>query len=339
MSAITQSLVIRPLVADDARDLTSCVIDCYGATYPKRVLYDVDLLRDSIRSETYSGIVAVDPTDSSLVGHIGWVRHSPTAATVEAGATMVRPSYRGKGVLRELGAGLHRELKRCGISGYVHFPTTAHTVMQRASVSSGGAETGLLLGYLPAELDVAGFAGPRNRRLAVTAAYQPLGDSPTGVVGVASDAEAEWLSAVAVNLGLRRTVTVGTNEPVVAASQITSSYTVSRDLLTITVTQIGEDVATAVDRASAEHRSLLVHVDLDATDGASSWACRELASSGFVFGAWLPGWLGSDALRLQRISDLDAVDLQPDLFTSEAGALLNRISAELAPQAQRIPGK
>lgn len=330
MTTAAQVFNIRALIADDAPDLTSCVVDCYGTSYPKSVLYDSGLLSETIRHEAYSGIVAIDPLNSTLVGHIGWVRHAPKAVTVEAGTTMVRPAYRGKGLLKELGAGLHTELKRSGISGYVHFPTTAHTVMQRASVSSGGAETGLLLGYLPASLDVAGFAGPRDRRLAVTVAYQPLGDSPTGTVGVASDSDAAWLADIATKLGLRRMVTVKYDEPVMAASQLTLSYTASRDLLAIAVRRIGQDLAAAIDIAASDRPSLLVHVDLDATDDAAPWAYRQLASNGFVFGAWLPGWFGSDALRLQRIGDLGVVDLQPELFTPEAAAVLQRITSELA---------
>lgn len=329
MSTAPAGLIVRALIADDATDLASCVVDCYGTTYPKRELYDVERLAESIRNGTYSGVVAVDRTDSSLVGHIGWVRHAPTAVTVEAGTTMVRPAYRGRGLLKGLATALHDQLMQCGFSGYVHFPTTAHTVMQRASVLLGGAETGLLLGYLPASLDVAGFAGPRDGRLAVTVAYQPLGDAPPAEIGAATESDAAWLTDVARKLGLRRTVTVRKDEPTSVASQLATSYTASRDLLSVTVERIGRDLADSVNLAAQERPSLLVHVDLDAADAATPRAFRELASKGFVFGAWLPGWFGSDAMRVQRIRNLDLVDRQPELFTPEANALLTRITDQL----------
>jgi hypothetical protein len=240
---------------------------------------------------------------------------------------MVRPAYRGKGLLKVLGSGLHDLLRQAGFAGYVHLPTTAHTVMQRASVSSGGVETGLLLGYLPAELNVAGFAGPRARRLAVTVAYQPLGAGPACDVGAASEADAAWLREVARKLGLDRRVTVWHDEPMSPATEIVVNYVASRDLLGIRVAQIGHDLADVVALAIAEHPSLLVHVDVDASDQLSSWAYRELAAIGFVFGAWLPGWFGADAMRWQRISDRELVDLEPELFTDEAKALLVRITS------------
>ncbi len=329
MNADDQIFVVRTLAPQDAEDLTSCVVDCYGRSYPKRHLYDRDLLADSVRNGTYSGVVVVDRSNSMLVGHIGWVRHATTALTVEAGTTMIRPDYRGRGLLKALGLALHTQLKQSGFPGYLHFPTTAHTVMQRASVSSGGVETGLLLGYLPASLDVAGFTGPRARRLAVTVAYQPLGESPMCTIGAASEVEAAWLAAVAHQLGLQRTVTVTTDEPIEGASQLTSSYDAARDLLTLNVGRVGRDLSESVSIAASEHPCLLVHVNLDAADAVASWAFREMASSGFVFGAWLPGWFGSDAIRLQKINNQQVVDLQPDLFTAEAQALLERITAQL----------
>jgi hypothetical protein len=321
------SFEVRALVPDDVSDLASCVVDCYGDSYPKRDLYDVARLSQLVRDGSYCGVVVIDSANSSLIGHVGWTRHAPNAPTVEAGATMVRPLYRGQGLLKLLGTGLHNLLRQSGFAGYVHFPTTAHTVMQRASVSSGGAETGLLLGYLPAALDIAGFAGPRERRLAVTVAYQPLGDAPVGAIGAASVAEAVWLAEVAGKLGLRRTITVKSDEPSAALTRLTSSYVESRDLLSILVTEIGRDLPAVVDRAVAGQPCLLVHVDVDASDVAASWALRELRSIGFVFGAWLPGWLGSDVIRLQRISDSASVDLSPELFTDEARALLDRTTS------------
>jgi GNAT superfamily N-acetyltransferase len=321
--------VVRALQPDDALALNSCVFDCYGDTYPKRDLYDVDLLRNAVTSGRYNGVVVIDPSNAVLVGHIGWVRHAEVATTVEAGATMVRPTYRGGGVLKQLGRALHDQLKQNGAAGYVHFPTTAHTVMQRASVSSGGAETGLLLGYLPASLDVAGFAGPRDRRLAVTVAYQPLGVASSETIVATSEREAAWLTEVSLTLGLQRTINVMTNSPVHDASEISKSYSESRELLTLTISRIGRDLVAEVDTAMRSQPSLLVHVDLDATDVAVTWARQELASIGFVFGAWLPGWCGPDALRVQRINDHARVDLQPELFSFEARAILERITTNL----------
>jgi GNAT superfamily N-acetyltransferase len=328
-SPVEQHVVVRTLEPDDAAALKSCVIDCYGETYPKRDLYDFDLLRKAIENGDYSGVVAVDRSNSTMVGHIGWVRHTPGATAVEAGATMVRPASRGGGLLKQLGRALHDQLTQSGAAGYVHFPTTAHTVMQRASVSSGGAETGLLLGYLPASLDVAGFGGRRVGRLAVTVAYQPLVDAPPGNIVAASERDVAWLTEVARRLGLHRTVRIGTEEPTHETSQLTSRYTESRDLLTLNVSVIGRDVVAAINAAMSQRRSLLVHIDFDATDAAVTWAGRELATIGFVFGAWLPGWFGSDAMRLQRINDQAAVDLQPELFTVEAQSILERVITEI----------
>ncbi len=223
MTKSAERFLVRELVTADAPELVECVVDCYGSTYPKRHLYDIDVLADSVRAGAYRGVVAIEHSTSALVGHIGWLAHTTSSKTVEAGATMIRPAYRGGGLLKLLGAALHEQLKVFGFSGYVHFPTTAHTVMQRASVSLGGAETGLLLGYLPETLEVSGFTGPRSRRLAVTVAYQPLDDSPGSTIGASSELEATWLQNLSHKLGLSRIINVNNDQPKVHESRLTST--------------------------------------------------------------------------------------------------------------------
>lgn len=61
---------------------------------------------------------------------------------MEAGTTLVDPARRGEGIMGRLGAALGELLVAEGVCGFVHFPTTAHAVMQRASVSAGGSRDG-----------------------------------------------------------------------------------------------------------------------------------------------------------------------------------------------------
>ncbi len=52
MSNPAERFLVRSLSVDDATELPSLVVDCYGDTYPKRDLYDVELLGKSIRNGT-----------------------------------------------------------------------------------------------------------------------------------------------------------------------------------------------------------------------------------------------------------------------------------------------
>ncbi len=54
------------------------------------------------------------------------------------------------GLKGRLGLALGEVLVSEGAVGFIHFPTTAHPVMQRALLSAGGRETGVMLAYLPA---------------------------------------------------------------------------------------------------------------------------------------------------------------------------------------------
>jgi hypothetical protein len=53
----------------------------------------------------------------------------------------------------QLAIKLHELALRSGFSSHIQYPTTAHSVMQKASVSYGGAETGVMLAYIGTESD------------------------------------------------------------------------------------------------------------------------------------------------------------------------------------------
>jgi hypothetical protein len=137
---------VRPLAEDDSPGLAACVERCYGDTYPKRALYRVDELAALIRTGDYCGVVAV--AGSEIVGHIGHSRPFPAATVLEAGTTIVDPRLRGRGLMARMAQGWAASLPATGAAGFIHFPTTAHTVMQRAATESG-RETGILLAYIP----------------------------------------------------------------------------------------------------------------------------------------------------------------------------------------------
>ena len=81
---------------------------------------------------------------------------------VELGNTVVDPAARGGGLAWKVGAELSSWCRELGYQGFLHYPTTDHHIMQRQSVKAG-FETGLMLGYIPAETHgQVGEAGGRS---------------------------------------------------------------------------------------------------------------------------------------------------------------------------------
>lgn len=311
---MTGDLDVRRLVPADAPGLGALIVRCYGDAYPKPVMYRAEELAARIRAREYDGVVAT--AGPAVVGHIGFSRPAPDATVVEAGTTVVDPDRRGEGLMGRMGAALGETLIAEQVCGFVHFPTTAHPVMQRASVSAGGRETGVMLAYLPPE-------APGGTRLAVTVVYQPVLPAPAQAV-VLPERYAEPILELAGALGLART-----RAPAGAPrgpSRLERSAEPARGLERVIVRRIGPDLAERVLQGTT---APLVHVDLPMDDPAIGDAVESLRAAAFAYAAWLPGWAGHDALRLQRLADPSEAELAPALESAEARRLMELIRAEL----------
>ena len=316
---------VRPMTPGDTQGVSECIVHCYGDGYSKRVMYRPEEVAILVRSGAYNGVVAV--SGAEVVGHIGFTWPASASTVVEAGTTVVDPGLRGQGLMGRLGLALAGVLASEGAVGFIHFPTTAHPVMQRASLSAGGRETGVMLAYLPAEARDNAIGAVGEERLAVTVVYQPVLEASSQNIYLPRR-YGELIQDLADGLGLSRG-TAGPFRAPKGESQLECVFDASRGLLRISVDRIGADLATKVTSVVATHGSGLVHVDLPMHDPAINDAAEELRQWSFAFAAWLPGWAGHDVLRLQYVASPSHGDLSPSLFSPDARALLATIRTEL----------
>jgi len=226
-----------------------------------------------------------------------------------------------------LAQALGEELAADGVSGFIHFPTTAHPVMQRASLSAGGRETGIMLAYLPPETRDLALGAPDAGRLAVTVVYQPILAAAAQRIHVPGRYE-QVVLGMAADLGLGRRA-AGAARPPSGESRLHHRFDPARELLRISVERIGADVAAAVASLMAATPAAVIHVDLPMNDPGIDDAVVSLGGSSFAFAAWLPGWAGHDVLRLQRLEHPTEAELSPRLWSPEAAALMAGIRTEI----------
>ncbi len=317
---------IRRMKPVDAAGLTECIRRSYGDSYPKRTMYDPTALADQLQTRFYNGVVAA--IGPEIVGHIGYSWPNPAASAVEAGTTVVDAGHRGAGLMGRLAVVLRECIVADGAFGFVHFPTTAHTVMQKASLRSGGCETGLLLGYLPAEARDLTIGGSGEDRLAVTAVYQPLAEAPARTIFLPHHYR-DLIARFATSLQLNRTFAPASNKPA-GQTEIHTTTDLQRQLQRLTVKHIGHDFADVVLAASSANDAKLLHVDLGMDQPELHHAVEALRTAGFGFAAWLPGWNESDVLRLQRLKNPSPAEMNPVLHSAAANDLAALIRNELA---------
>jgi len=318
---------IRGLIATDAAALVACFRRCYGDTYPADDFYDAQRLARRIESGALRSVVAI-ADDGTLVGHTGLTVRHPGAKSIEAGNTVVDPACRGQGLLGQLATALTALCVEAGYIAYLHYPTTAHEIMQKASVRGGGLETGVMLDYIPAETDYRAIDRTHGR-LAATVVYQSFSDAPARKLWIPS-AYQRLATNLYATASLARTLRIA-DDPIEARNTAASnSYSTRRGLLHLHVTAAGRDLEDVVAAAASRDAPAVVHIDLCLDDPAIGAATLTLRQAGFVFCALLPEFAHTDVLRLQRLTTPGASSFSPRLVNAGAQRLVDLMCTERA---------
>jgi hypothetical protein len=185
-----------------------------------------------------------------------------------------------------------------------------------------GFETGLMLGYIPAETDGKVHSEERMLRQAATIVYEPLADPQSAASYLPAD-WADLIRQLAKDCGLPRSWLVGAGEISPAVSQAEFFDYPRRRLARLTVTEVGADLDARVQQLNSLDVPCL-QLDLLMNDPALAAGATQAASHGFVFCGWLPGYRRADVLRLQRV-DPALTDMNPGLVNPTAQTLLKQI--------------
>lgn len=330
--ASSPEVEIRALRADEAAGLVACFRRCYGDSYVDRDFYDEASIRRRLQDGTLRSMVAVSPVDG-IVGHMALTVRHPGGQVVDAGNTVVDPRHRGGHLAARLGASLVELCREQGFVGFLHYPTTAHPVMQKLAVQGGGIETGLVLGYIPSGTEYRDVPGASHaHRLAAIVSYQPIDPAPPGVSAVPRR-YAAMLERLSRQCGLVRTFRAGTGA-LAAETDAQERFDPRRRLRRFEVLRAGRDLVQRVQRPAAEGEDADVeHVDLSLLDPAVDDAVEALRAEGFFFGALMPAQFAGDTLRLQRLRDADASVLRPQLATDGGRELLEFLTQDRGGRA------
>ncbi len=331
-------LRIRRLLPGDAAALGDLFRRCYGDTYGSPEFYDEHELTRRIDSGSLRSVVAVESGSvgdvDRLLGHTGMTVRERSALVCETGNTVVDPAARGQGLLKRLGAGLAELVRLEGFAGYVHFPTTAHPIMQKASVTNGGVETGVMLSYVPADTRYEAITDAREsdaERLAATVAFQPLADAPARMVRLPVRYE-RLLRSFYSAANLVREVAPITRDNVTGGSARNpqeASYSARRGVMYAALGRADAehfaDWLTQLQAGLTRHEPLLAHADLPLDSPFIDEQILQLNSLGFFFSGLLPEFAHTDVLRLQRLAVIDERAFSPALANAEANLILQQV--------------
>ena len=318
-----ETWVIRRLGTEDVDEILDCIQRVYGATYANEDFYDATRLADlMVRGQLYS-VGAVTP-DGRLLGHMAMSRRDG-ATSAELGNSVIDPDARGQGLIWKIGSALVEWSLEFGDDGFLDYPTTAHHIMQRQSVKSG-AETGLMLGYIPGHTDGKLASREGQQREATTIVYHPYPDrAPRPRTQVLPSYCAALVREMAEGTGLPR-------QWQSAASAVSQSDSVSshqrfarRDLVRVTVARVGREIRREI-AAFEDTPAACRQIDFAMSDPGIEVGVSAALDAGYWFAGWLPGFGQADAFRLQKV-DRSQTNLSPLLVNPVAQSLLRLIPA------------
>ncbi len=306
---------ISRLDAGHAAEIVDCFRRVYGSSYANELFYDEAALARALAAGIVGSVGAIG-RDGRIFGHMAMTRH-PQAVFTELGNTVVDPEARGHGLAWQVGSALSAWCRELGYRGFLHYPTTDHHIMQRRSLERG-FETGLMLGYIPAETDGKVRTTASALRQAATVVFEPYEASPM-VSCYLPERFAGQVRSLAEPTGLVRTWLPVENRA--QRGHVDVRRFPRRGLERLEVRRSGDKLDAALN-GLVSGSAPCQQVDFLLDDAAVGLGVELAVASGFRFCGWLPGYRATDVLRLQRV-DEQQTDLAPRLESPVARSLLD----------------
>ena len=313
---------VRLMATEDCAGVVDLIRSCYGDTYGVDYFYHVGALISKMESGHLRSVIALK--NEKIVGHMALLRRHPHARVCEAGNTVIHRSARNEGLMKQLASQLHELALESGFIAYVHYPTTAHSIMQKISVDHGGVETGLMLRYIAGKSDYEQTTA-QGARLAATVVYQPVSDAPPQELLRLPVKYAELISDLYSQLSLPRQIRSQPNLPLPADASLTSSFNQRSQCLQIDIEGAGVNLANELAALIGQHQPCVSFVDLPVDCNDVDMIVESLNKLGFFYAALLPSFASTDILRLQKLSHATEADIQPDLVNDTSRRLMEFI--------------
>lgn len=320
------SVEVRWLEADEAEALSLCIWRSYGPSYDADWVYRPDEIAARIRAGTLRSMVGFT-ADGELVGHVGLTLRADRARVGESGQAVVDKRFRGHHLFTTLKSTMADHVRSEGLLGMYSEVTAAHPYSQRANIALGAKETGILIGYIPADVEYRGVDGVSAHRRSVVLYYLKTNDGPSRAMHPPTR-HREVVGRIAERAGLAAHLgDPGEGEPSADPTHLKAHTQEDHGIGIITIHRTGPDLADSI----AEHLEWMtaagstpVYVDLPLGDPGTRAYGDGLTQAGLRFAGIFPNLdQTGDVLRLQFLGDGVAQTEDIELASDEGARLLS----------------
>ena len=308
-------ITVRPTEPDDSVNLARCIYRCYGYTYANDYIYYPDRVKELLESGLLLSYIALNP-EGEVIGHIAVKRNSPDDQVGDGGQAVVDPRYRGNGFLGKLILSFADYAREKGIYGAYSEAVTIHPFSQKASLAMGGFETGVLLGFIPANITFKKITGETQKRQTAVLMYVSGNKEPARNVYPPLHHEAIIRDIYGKSTLKRNIVSVTAHKrraEMDAQSKVNVRVAAEIGQAYMQVIEFGADLEELVKFRLNElrlRRIDCIYVDLPLSEPATQMSVAALEMLGFFFGGIIPELYDGDILRLQYLNNVDDKDEQ-----------------------------
>ncbi len=147
---ILRKTVKNPLIkftrrSEDISEICRLAWRCYGFSH-EELLYDPDILSREIDSGALKSVIAIDPLEGSIIGHIALKYHLPEKFVPELSLAFVDPDVRCPGLPMKMARILLESAGEGGAKGMFDCSVTSHLFSQKGIHELGSRPCCIMLG-------------------------------------------------------------------------------------------------------------------------------------------------------------------------------------------------
>lgn len=325
-------VTVRAMRPSEAQEVTKCIYETYGYSYMHDYLYYPErIIELNENGQIHTAVGVTDDGEIAGLAALSYQVDSPSIA--EMAQAMVKPKFRGQGVLKELSDYLVNIARTQGLLGVMARAVTLHTYSQRVIHRLSLVPVGILLGYFPKTHQYRGISENLENRVTAELVFMYL-DSPTEVQIYPPEHHRQMILQLYGNMRMKPQMKVPSDEELAACetySAMRISFTGESGILRIDVSRCGTNVHKEIQATLKEFRLKgvdLIHVYLNLFDPITCMLTKQLEDFGFFFAGILPGGIAEgDALILQYLNNVPIQYDKIHLELDQAKTILSYVNA------------
>ncbi len=285
---------------EDAPAIGKLFRTVYGDEYPVKLVYDPPALTAAFHDKENIPVIAKSE-NGEIIAHVALYRSAPNRALYEGGQGLVRPDFRGTGVITGLnqyalevvGPGL-------GMEGVFGEAVCNHLYMQKAWGRFAKLETALEVDLMPAEAYVK--EGSATGRVAALLQFALLGGrSQTVCLPTVYE---RYLRTLYADVNRDHDFRAGDENPPAGKTEVRIQVFDFAKVARVTVDEAGSDFEGLFSTKEAdllERGMVVIQVWLKLCRPYVGRLTEILRTRKYFFGGPLPRWFGTDGLLMQKV--------------------------------------